>query len=210
MDANIETELKLQLTDTLRWADILSDSQLLELANPPFFKSEDYEAFYFDTPSFSLKKAGIAYRVRREGEKLTATIKVGGSSHGGMHERQEWNIEVQKTEPDLTPFFNTPFRLLLEKALNGENLEELFVTRFERKSLNLCLTDGTEVDFAADRGEIVAGDYKEPINEIELELKKGDKGQLLKLGDMLIKKYPLIKEPRSKFYRGLKLLELNS
>ena len=42
------------------------------------------ETSYYDTPSFKLMHSGIAYRVRKNGDKYEATIKTEKEAHGGV------------------------------------------------------------------------------------------------------------------------------
>lgn len=200
-----EVELKLCLADKSLWEQLINDSLITDLVEKDNLKKESYEANYYDTAGFKLKKAGFAYRIRREGEKKVATIKRGGSSEGGLHQREEWNKSVEIIKPDLKVFADAPF---LEEILNlskGEKLKKMFTTRFKRSSVNLKFPDDTIIEFAADQGEVIAGKKKELILEIELELIKGNIITLLKFAADLAKKYPLLLESRSKYYRGLML-----
>jgi inorganic triphosphatase YgiF len=103
------------------------------------------------------------------------------------------------------PFLSTPIGEKLRELVGEDKLDLLFITRFERRTLLLKTADGSLIEAAADRGEIIAGDQREPILELELEIKDGTAAALLDLGATLAEQYPLLLEPRSKYYRGLLL-----
>ncbi|MEW5790247.1 MAG: CHAD domain-containing protein [Pseudomonadota bacterium] len=206
----METELKLHLTDPARWNAILRTPALLELAGGQPPRQEHLEARYFDTADGALRQARLAYRIRREGARWVATIKADGSSFGGLHQRPEWNVAVAEPTPDLAPFLATPIGPTLREAVSDAPLVELFRTRFERTMLDLHTPTGDAIEFAADRGEILAGEAREAILELELELKAGEPGALLRLGARLARDFPLLPEPRSKFHRALLLAGLDA
>lgn len=163
------------------------------------------EAYYYDTADDRLRQAGLAMRIRREGETWMATVKDNGSSAGGLHERNEWNVVVGGNRPDLSVFANTDIGSRLQKVSGGLELRALFITQFERQSMLLVSASGAKIELALDCGQIIAGSQTEPIWEIELELKEGEPEELLQLGVYLAQKYPLRLESKSKFYRGLLL-----
>lgn len=205
MSKNTETELKLQITDRKTWCDILSSSQLVELANLDSFSTETLEACYYDTADRALRRAGFAYRIRREAGQWVATVKGKGSSAGGLHTRQEWNVITEDCTASIKPFLATPVGERLQSVIGQKALELLFITRFERRTLLVRTPDGSTIEAAADRGEIIADGKREAILELELELKEGNVAALLDLGAVLAGQYPLVLEPRSKYLRGLLL-----
>lgn len=166
------------------------------------------DAHYFDTPTYSLQKAKIAYRIRREGTQWIATVKGGGSSQGGLHQRQEWNIVVEDQQPDITIFSHTKIGKKLLEIVGDQVLLPILITQFERRTLDVCMPDGSLIEVAADQGAIKAGNKSTPILEVELELKAGKPSSLFTLGATLAKEYALLPETDSKFYRGLLLAGL--
>ncbi|HEY3424805.1 MAG TPA: CYTH and CHAD domain-containing protein, partial [Negativicutes bacterium] len=203
-----ETELKLQVTDPAIWDNIMVVPLLQQMAEPNSLKKQLLEARYFDTAQHNLQQAALTYRVRREGEQWVATVKGGGSSNGGLHRRQEWNVVVAGPEPDSDVFRDTAVGAKLQELIGEEELEPLFITRFTRYTLQIRTPDGSQVEVAADRGEIIVGTLSAPILELELELKDGQPTALLTLGAQLAREFPLLLETRSKFYRGLQLAGL--
>lgn len=208
LSRNTEIELKLTCTDDNVWEKIITARSLSEIAIPGSRVCQVLDAHYFDTSTYCLQKAKLAYRIRREGEQWIATIKGGGTSKGGLHERQEWNVVVGSAEPDLTVFDDTDIGKRLIGIVGSQPLQPIVITRFERRSLDVMMPDGSQIEVAADQGTILAGSKTTPILEVELELKQGSPAALFKLGAALAREYPLLPEPDSKFYRGLILLGL--
>ncbi|WP_378951707.1 CHAD domain-containing protein [Pelosinus sp. sgz500959] len=208
MSKHTELELKLICTDRRMWGRIMTSQSLREIAVPDSKVCQTLEAYYFDTEIGSLQKEKLAYRIRREGEQWIATVKGGGASHGGLHDRQEWNVVVSNAEPDITVFSNTDIGEKLIEVIGDQILNPILITRFERTSLDVIMADGSQIEVAADEGVIIAGSQTAPILEVELELKAGQAAAVVRLGAMLAKEYPLLPESKSKFYRGLKLAGL--
>lgn len=205
-----ETELKLRFLDPGCWEQIFSSTVITERADPLSFRQEILEAQYYDTPSHSLQKSRLAFRIRREGGVWLATVKNGGMHSGGLHQRGEWTVPI--AEPIANPeiFADTPIGPVLTEVVGEEELIALFTTRFERKMLNLHAPDGSIVELAADQGEISTTDGQSPILEIELELKSGNVGALLHFGADLASELPLLPEWRSKYFRALQLAGLTN
>lgn len=200
-----EVELKLRLVDPSSWHMILDSPDIAPVAES--LRQERLEAVYFDTPARTLQHHRIAFRIRKENGALVATVKAGGGSAGGLHERPEWNVVVDRPEPDIACFDNTGAQPLLA-AVAAEPLQPIFTTAFDRVRLDIQTPDGSLVEAAIDTGQIIAGDRREPIAEIELELKSGNASALLELGARVAAKVPVLTEPRSKYSRALRLAGL--
>lgn len=208
MTKHMETELKLRCSDVNAWEKIMKAEALVNVEVPGSEVTQQLEARYFDTPGHALQKARLAYRLRREGDNWVATVKGGGSSHGGLHARMEWNVAVLDNEPDVGAFAHTEIGQKLQDVVGNERLEPVLITFFERKTVDVIMPDGSAIEVAADKGAIIAGEKTEPILEIELELKAGHPGALFMLGAALAREFSLLPEPDSKFYRGLLLAGL--
>jgi triphosphatase len=208
LSKHTEVELKLACTDSSVWESIMTAQLLTEVAVPGSEGCQILDARYFDTPTYCLQKAKLAYRIRREGEQWIATVKGGGLSSGGLHERQEWNVIVDDAQPDISVFEKTDIGQHLLAVVGDQTLEPILITRFERKTLDVVMPDGSQIEVAADQGTIMTGSKTAPILEVELELKAGQPSALFQLGAALAREYPLLPEPDSKFYRGLVLAGL--
>ncbi|MDU4962284.1 MAG: CYTH and CHAD domain-containing protein [Sporomusaceae bacterium] len=205
MSNDFETELKLAVlpaADACVWQAVGESGFIRELAPQSQWGLIPMEAWYYDTAELSLQKAGIAYRVRREGEDWVATVKSAGSSDGGLHQRAEWNLDSPDREPRPELFAALPIGPALLEAVGGQQLQPLFATVFERRTAEVDFA-GSSVELAVDEGRIIAGDATEPICELELELKSGQPEALLRLGAAIAREIPLVPEPKSKYYRAL-------
>lgn len=203
MAGSVETELKLRLIHADSWRGLLEWSGWSEMADISAWRHENMDAQYFDTPEHDLIQAKLAYRIRRENGTWVAAVKGGGSSDGGLHRRNEWEVGVEEPVPSTAYFQDTSIGAVLAGAVGDKPLLPLFTTRFERHTLLVKPDEVTVIEVAIDRGAILAGGSQEPIQEIELELKSGEVSSLLALGARLAEEIPLLFEERSKYYRGL-------
>ena len=207
--AFMEIELKLRLVNPDDLAKLLSHSQLSALSGgqPPI--CHRLETTYFDTPSLSLLRDHLSFRLRREETSWVATVKADGDGDGGLHQREEYNLTYHENAASITPFCATAIGPRLTAALGEEALQPIFTTNFDRYLFQLTLPEDTLVELAVDQGEIQAGTQRLPFAEVELELKQGDVRQLLQLGSQLADTVPLFPEADSKWDRGARLAALN-
>lgn len=205
MKENQEIELKLRLTDDSLYETILAEKLLPELNLAEEWLVFDYNTTYYDTQDYRFMQHGISLRLRQSGEKYVATVKSSGTVQGGLHIRDEYNVELAEADFSVQVFAGLPIYAQLAKILEGEALLPLFRTVFRRYAMDVTTPDNSKINVAVDRGAIVCDEKSEPICEIELELKSGDVTSLLRLGDALSRRYPLILENRSKYGRGLLL-----
>lgn len=162
---------------------------------------------YYDTKEKNLLKAGLAFRMRREQDKWTATVKGMGSVKTGLHQRKEWNVTVKDETPSLQIFSEIPdLKKEMQKIAKEKELIPILRTSFIREKGMWEDQEGNQIEVAFDIGEVRAESKVESIHEVELELKKGKVESLFTLGKHLADRYPLTPESTSKFLRGLILL----
>lgn len=157
---------------------------------------------YFDTRDLHLMRREAGLRLRKQGRKLLQTVKCTGTVSAGLATRPEWE-QPFAGHFDFSAIHDDGLRRLLERR--REELAPVFSTRFRRLSWTLRPRDGCEIELALDRGEIVAGTSREPIAELELELRTGTRADLLNLACELARSVPLLPEVRSKAERGYAL-----
>lgn len=208
MSAHKEIELKLRFFDDSLWDKITKESSILEMSVHGSEKLEFLETIYYDTPDFSLKKAGLSYRIRLQGNEYIATVKADGITSGGLHNRSEWSSVIDELKTDITPFLTLPIGERLKNAIGEQGLDELFRTRFKRKSVYIRTMDQGLIELAVDLGKVIAKDKEATIQEIELELKEGTVSEVLQLAAVLVRRFILVPESQSKYYRGLVLANL--
>lgn len=155
-------------------------------------------AVYFDTPSHALRDGGFSLRVRRKGDTYIQTLK--HRAGGGLFERDEWETEVPGADLDLTLLAGTP----AEAAIGDAPLAPAFIVEVERRA-HVWTRGRTRIEVVFDTGLILAGDRKEPIAEMELELLSGSPGDLFALARGLQAKAALTLAFESKAERGYRL-----
>lgn len=139
---------------------------------------------YYDTPDLRLAAAGVALRVRRQGNGHVQAVKtmagVNPGDSAGVAVRREWEWPLPGDQPDLSLLEAEGAGGLIPDDLRAA-LVPVFASDFERTVLNLKPDAATAVELAVDDGHILAGPATERISEIELELKSGRMGRLFDL-----------------------------
>jgi inorganic triphosphatase YgiF len=204
--AAVETELKLRgdatALERLWQAPPLRDAG----AAPPRVKL--LENVYYDTADLRLRKRGLAFRIRRDGNRFIQTVKAGDTAASAVLRRGEWEGEVPSPVPQPDLVDDPTMRAALGLLLPGE-LRPVFTTRVRREVVELNGTDSLGrlkvIEAAFDRGEIEAAGAREALAEIELELREGSPGALFDLALALQDVAPTQIETRSKSARGYAL-----
>lgn len=196
----VETELKFQVPPETRAA------ALRALATSTA-RSVSLRARYFDTPDRRLAAAGLALRLRKQGPRWVQTLKAPGASALQRIEH-EVPVEQPKGEPqlDLARHAGTPAGRALAAAL-GERagtLQLVFETDV-RRTQRIVRSAGALVEVAFDCGEIIAGQRRAPLCEIEFELVRGPALGLLALAARWVERHRLWLDIRSKAERGERL-----
>ena len=203
---NIETEIKLTTVSQELLESVLYMPIIQERIVPDSEKDKYLESHYYDTPKRKFAKAGIVFRVRKEPEGFVATVKTEKANSGGLSERMEYNVDLPDEKPAFAGFSKINFLVDLKAIVDKDGpVEELFSVLVQRKQCNLALTQETVVEMAIDTGEIVAGEKRMPVCEIEFEIKHGNSKELIEFVALLAKEMPLFAEQKSKYYRGCEL-----
>ena len=156
------------------------------------------ETVYYDTPSGSLSAKHFTLRRRLENGKSVCTLKTPAGDA-----RNEWETEeafIENAIPRLIEL-GAPEEL---QELAEEGLYAICGARFTRFAKDIPITEGM-VELALDYGYVFAGDKKETISELEIELKSGNKRSFELFVWSVAGEFLLEEEPKSKFARALKL-----
>ena len=159
---------------------------------------------YFDSEQQDLRQLDFGLRVRSTNNDIEQTIKTAGIVVGGMHQRPEYNIDIDKTFPELSLF---PADIWPEgTSVNylQDQLISLFNTDFTRKTWLIQLGDSS-IELAFDEGSVSAQGGNEDIREIEIELLKGHRKDIFFLAHLLFSKLQLRPGLKSKAARGYAL-----
>ncbi len=174
MNAPLEIELKLALPPVQAAAFV---RRMARRRSAP--QEQDLVTLYFDTPDFALSAAGVALRVRRSGRRWVQTLKTEGERAGGLSRRVEFEVPVKRGALDWLRFPPEALTYVPE-ALRG-TLAPVFETHFHRTTWLVKGRGGAHIEVALDVGEVRAGKRREPLCEIELELKAGHADALFAL-----------------------------
>jgi triphosphatase len=165
-------------------------------------------ALYLDTEDRRLARAGMAWRLRREGRRWVQTLK---AERSNALERFEHEVVRPDASPDPALHAGTPAgdRLiaLLRKAKADGFEPSVRFRSLVRRTTRRIRTRGAWVEVAFDEGRLVSADASQPIREIEFELVSGSPVALIGLAERWRKRFGLIYDPRSKSLRGDRLAE---
>jgi len=193
-----EQELKLAVPEGA--AGMLLDHPVLGLSGPDARRKHQVSTYY-DTVGETLARNGVALRVRRNDGTHVQTVKAAGRA-GIAADRGEWEWPVDDDLPDASLLARTP---IADRLPAGLDLRPVVTTEIDRTSRMLRLDDGTEIEAAFDAGWIIAGNAREPVRELELELRRGNAGALYRLALQLHASMPLTIETAAKSERGFRL-----
>ena len=122
----METEFKFRLDDVSVFDRIVESAEVKSMG---IDEVEDIEmhATYFDTADYDLHNKGIAYRIRMEDDRCTATIKWDVNVSEGLHKREEFNLVVSDERmadnPDIELFLSSDAYEVLKHGLSKETVQ---------------------------------------------------------------------------------------
>ncbi len=158
---------------------------------------------YYDSPTFDLRRQGVAFRVRKHGNRWLQTLKREGRQVAGLSAREELETALSGDRPDYQALEGSSFEASVGPV--ASLLRPLFVTDFTRHAWLLHLPGETRVEMVLDEGEVRATDRSMPILEIELELKAGSQVHMLRTARALAESLIVYPETLSKAARGYRL-----
>jgi len=160
---------------------------------------------YFDTPELALRRLDMGLRVRESDDFIEQTIKTAGKVIGGLHQRPEYNVTINKQFPELALFpKNIGFTSQSMQDIQSQ-LIVLFNTDFLRTKWLVTLNEHSKVEVVFDQGTITSKCQSVDILEIELELVCGDISALFSLAELLFDVIDVRPGIRSKAARGYAL-----
>jgi len=210
----MEIELKYRIDSVEQYEKLLKDAWIAGHAESEEPETIRMKAAYFDTEDLILLRHNIALRIRSEGERTIATLKwrEDDDGIGGLYIRSEINIPVT----DKTCFF-APDPAIFKESAEGKDLLDILEEKpliniidmiFTRKCIRIDY-EKSILEIALDEGVIVAGVKSMQFRELEIEIYSGNKEDLLAVGKHMADKYRLEPELKTKFTRGIELLEMS-
>lgn len=216
----MESEIKLRLDAQTEPSTIIDHPLLSRLTMPDSRREQDLVNIYYDTALHELTDREMTLRQRQVQDRSEVTLKTGEATVSELHQRFEWTaVYPEDWDGDLKNGLDTswfkreatstgdPDAQLQEalRLIKGRPLLIICEARFKRITFDIGYGDSL-LELAIDRGELIAGDYSEPLYEIEVELKEGDVRDLVELGHEMQDQLPVQPEELSKFARCLRLL----
>ncbi len=171
-----EIELKLLVDEaeaTAYWRRAVAAGLAEAAPKPQLLRS-----VYFDSEDHALKRAGIALRLRRDGRRWVQTAKAKAALSGGLSRAEEFEAPAPGGRIDLA-LIDSP--ALREEIASAGPLVPVCETSIRRAAGVLTREDGLKVELAVDCGEIIAGEARAQLREIELELIEGPLARLYDL-----------------------------
>lgn len=201
----METEFKYNLEDTSIFDSIVETAGAKKMGIEAV-EVIDMHADYFDTEDFDFRKRGIAYRIRQEDDRCTATIKWDVNVNEGLHRREEFNLVVNDERfaqhPNIDIFVSSDAYDVLLDAAGSKPLRPTISMDYQRKQFKV--DTGRSISCVSlDEGVIHHIDgHTVPISELEIEWYYGAEEDFMDLADRIQKKYGLVAEDRSKLQRA--------
>jgi inorganic triphosphatase YgiF len=147
----------------------------------------------------------------RRRKRYVQMLKTNGAARAGLFEREEIESTVSNNVPDPRSLPADSLaaggmdKLMRDADFTGR-LKPVFVTDVGRSTYSLRLPRGDEIELALDEGVIKAGDATTPVQEVEMELKRGESDHLYQLALDLLDSVPLRMSHASKGSRGYALI----
>ncbi|MRS14377.1 CYTH domain-containing protein [Enterobacteriaceae bacterium RIT691] len=163
---------------------------------------------YYETADNWLRRHDMGLRIRGHNGRYEMTMKIAGRVVGGLHQRPEYNIDLEKPELALEKL---PAEVWPEGKLPADlssQVQPLFSTDFWREKW-LVDHNQSRIELALDMGEVKAGGHQEPICELELELLHGNVEDILDIAETLLSAGVLRQGSLSKAARGYHLAQGN-
>jgi triphosphatase len=158
---------------------------------------------YFDTDDHAFGDAGMSLRVRTSGDRVIQTLKRQTSPSNGLFVRSEHETELARTEPNLghvRRHYPSSLRRKLRDPLNP-----VFRVEVRRTEWSLQWKDST-INVSLDEGNILSGNKREPIHELEVELREGNVEAAFAVAREIAKTATLHLGVESKPDRGYRLI----
>ncbi|MBC3887143.1 CHAD domain-containing protein [Acetobacterium paludosum] len=211
MEDNIEKVLRIKIEDTAVFEQIMAEFLHIESFESTAVNQKIIKDTYYDNANKDLFLAGFEYSIRKEENGSLAILNQRNLKKqiNFIQEKKEWRVRIEKSAPNNAFLKEDAIKKVLEKVAGGNELAIIFQSSFTRKKINLLKDNETWIEIDGDQGEIWIDDLKKPIFQLQFKLKNGNIIDLLKLAAVIIKKYSLKIDRKSKYERGLELLGID-
>lgn len=203
-------EIELKFTGTLEALETLRRSKLFRAHIDGRVRTTNLRSIYFDTPNADLAQKGVSLRIRKDGAKLTQTLKSLNGKTAPRWDRAEQDAPVNAMRPDPEVVADAHVRKTLNEWQERDELMAQFETAFRRTAVPLR-AGGARIEAAFDVGEVKALGARTGIStslaELELELKDGPTEALFDLAREVARTSPLRFAIETKADRGYALAQ---
>lgn len=160
---------------------------------------------YFDTESFYFAKHLYGFRVRGCNDRFEMTLKTQGQTTGGLHQRGEYNVDLPNQYPDLRLFENIKWPERVTSEQLNQQLVKRFATNFQRDEYQISIGEDV-IEVVFDRGIVETENDTQPIDEVEIELKRGNVKRVFQMARLLNQHLSLRLSDTTKAAMGYTLL----
>ena len=94
----MEYEIELKLLTNENAGEIIETKLLPQLNANVTQETQILTNHYFDTPDRTLRQHNIGLRIRGSNLKFEQTLKTAGKSVGGLHQRPEYNVQLDESK----------------------------------------------------------------------------------------------------------------
>ena len=206
--AGLEVELKFEMTAAeVRKMWRFAPLKVLQRGTT---RSKTLRATYFDTPDFKLAGRSMSLRVRKESRHYVQCFKAKATDASVTgFARHEWEWRVPGPDMDLSLLRADADIKALLKGVSLTELAAIFTSEMKRQSRELHTPGGAVILCEVDQGRVFSGTadnlVETPVFELELELKSGDVGELLRTACLITEEVPARLSARTKAHRGYTL-----
>ena len=171
MASHQEVEVKLR-TDSDKIAKIRRSRWWRQLE---LVRRQSLHSIYFDTSDQLLRDCNISLRTRSDGHAIVQTVKMLNGASDSVS-RREWETLVPDPIPDPSLVIDSSLPQKFRK-LTSADLQPVFDVDVRRETRRLT-SDSAKIDVSLDNGAVIAGQERQPVHEIELELVAGELKEL--------------------------------
>ena len=204
----MEIELKYLIADEDTQKRLWSESVFKKYGDVDLHAETNMRAIYYDTRDGLLRSVDAAFRIRKENDRMVATLKWGGRSEEELHEREELNLPLcnpsDAEKPTLKVFAESEKGRELIELTGDKELIPMVETSFTRKTMRID-TGESICEAALDTGRIITAHGNADIRELELELFSGSIEDVEEIGRDLAERFSLQPGIKSKYARGVEI-----
>ena len=160
---------------------------------------------YFDTESFYFAKHRFGFRVRGCDGNYEMTLKTQGQTTGGLHQRGEYNVALPTQYPDLRLLDNVDWPDGMTSEALNQQLVKRFSTDFQRDEYQITIGEDV-IEVVFDQGVVKTENDDQLIDEVEIELKRGNVKRVFQMARVLNQHLSLRLSDTTKAAMGYTLL----